>query len=128
MKREELMINDMVFDYTNSPVKVCAVGQDIVVKNRFRIGSLEPNELSPIPLTEEILVKNGFHTYGESYFIPEDKCNAHVRIGFHKRETVVDLHRHGAFSVQISCKPGKLYIHQLQRLLNLCNIDKEIIL
>lgn len=80
----------------------------------------------PIELTEGILVKNGFHTYGESYFIPEDKCNAHVRIGFHKRETVVDLHRHGAFSVQISCKPGKLYIHILQHLLRLVGIEKEL--
>ena len=83
-------------------------------------------DIRPIPLTEKILVKNGFHTYGESYFIPEDKCNAHVRIGFHYRETVVDLHRHGAFSIQISYKPGMLYVHTLQHLLRERGIDKEI--
>ena len=84
------------------------------------------DDIEPIGLTEEILVKNGFHTYGESYFIPEDKCNAHVRIGFHYRETVVDLHRHGAFSIQISYKPGMLYVHTLQHLLRERGIDKEI--
>lgn len=90
-------------------------------------GGITSNEfIDPVPLTDGILAKNGFHTYGESYFIPENECNAYVRIGFHKRETVIDLCRQGVFSIQISCKPEKLYVHQLQQLLRLVGIEKEI--
>jgi len=131
MKREELMINDIVFDYTNSPVKVCAVGQDIVVKNSFGIGSLDPNELSSIPLTEEILVKNGFERHplwhhctlevgdGSKIYIPL-ACGGgieYVSIYKHSEElTTRDI------DIQIPIH----YVHQLQHLLRLAGIEKEI--
>ena len=113
MKREELMINDMVFDYANSPVKVCAVGQDIVVKNSFGVGSLEPNELSPIPLTEEILVKNGWRK--ESTTIDGDYANWHGEVPICQEEDEFSYER-----IELT------YVHQLQHLLRLAGIDKEI--
>jgi len=121
MKREELMINDMVFDYTNSPVKVCAVGQDIVVKNSFRIGSLEPNELSPIPLTEEILVKNGWDFRDRQYAI---ECEEDV-------QGIVELSRDkDGYYWSINWDEYQIirihYVHELQHILRLCGIDKEI--
>jgi len=127
MKTSELMIGDLLY-LNRRPVRVDAIGFNgsISYSEKGGFGGIGVDKLSPIPITEEILVKNGFHTYGESYFIPEDKCNAHVRIGFHYRETVVDLHRHGAFSIQISYKPGMLYVHTLQHLLRERGIDKEI--
>jgi len=127
MKTSELMIGDLLY-LNRRPVRVDAIGFNgsISYSEKGGFGGIGVDKLSPIPITEEILVKNGFHTYGESYFIPEDKCNTHVRIGFHYRETVVDLHRHGAFSIQISYKPGMLYVHTLQHLLRERGIDKEI--
>lgn len=117
MKREELMINDMVFDYTNSPGKVCAVGQDIVVKNSFGIGSLEPNELSPIPLTEEILVKNGFKK--ETQTIDGDYCK-YILSGFVLNWCDTD----GFWYQNGDITPN--HVHTLQHLLRLCGIEKEI--
>ena len=117
MKREELMINDMVFDYTNSPVKVCAVGQDIVVKNSFGVGSLEPKELSPIPLTEEILVKNGFKK--ESQTIDGDYCK-YTLPGFALNWCDTD----GFWYQNGDITPN--HVHQLQHLLRLAGIEKEI--
>ena len=129
MKREELMINDMVFDYTNSPVKVCAVGQDIVVKNSFGIGSLEPKELSPIPLTEEILVKNGF-VYREEEETCATEAFHHWQLDGHsfalnytqyfRKEKKDNMPRFDVAGIAIH------YVHQLQHLLRLCGIEKEI--
>lgn len=111
------MINDIVFDYTNLPVKVCAVGQDIVVKSSLGIGSLEPNELSPIPLTEDILVKNGFEhqmPYND-YVLGEislyEGGNGYIVNGF------VGL---GNLCVHVD------YVHTLQHLLRLVDVQKEI--
>lgn len=135
MRVTDLMVMDWfkAVDY-NAPFRITAIYDDVVQTQADYQSEIDGNwyseaeikDLVPIPLTEEILVKNGFHTYGESYFIPEDECIAHVRIGFHYRETVVDLHRHGAFSIQISYKPGMLYVHTLQHLLRERGIDKEI--
>lgn len=110
MTREELMINDIVFVYTNSPVKVCAIGQDIVVKGVFGVGALDPNELNPIPLTEEILVKNGWRKH----------------IMLYKNEWYGDIglfEEHGKF-YYMDFKFE--YVHQLQHALRLIGIEKEI--
>lgn len=126
MKREELMINDIVFDYTNSPVKVCAVGQDIVVKNSFGVGSLEPNELSPIPLTGEILMKNGFVgvELTDSYELNTDYYEIEVW-NYSDGLWVVNVHWI-EFSSTPESKATVSYVHQLQHLLRLCGIEKKI--
>ena len=115
MTREELMINDIVFDYTNSPVKVCAVGQDIVVKNVFGVGVLDPNELNPIPLTEEILVKNGWRK--EPITIDGDYANWHGEIPTSQAE---DEYNYADIELR--------YVHTLQHLLRLCGIEKELVI
>lgn len=121
MTREELMINDIVFDYTNSPVKVCAVGQDIVVKKGFGVGALDPNELSPIPLTEDILVKNGWDFTKSDYSVYcKEDTNGDVELSKDKY----------GFYWSINCDEYIIlridYVHQLQHLLRLCGIEKEI--
>ena len=114
MKREELMINDIVFDYTKTPVKVCAVGQDIVVKNSFGVGSLEPNELSPIPLTEEILVKNGFvKTWNGDWQLKE-----YSTIIISKDYYVEIFER----TIRID------YVHELQHILHSACVEKELVI
>lgn len=120
------MINDMVFDYTNSPVKVCAVGQDIVVKNSFGIGSLDPNELSPIPLTEEILVKNGFSEIHHPGTGATDEYSEWFFGGIKIIEWLEDWKYH-YFSAGGDGAPIDFqYVHQLQHLLRLCGIEKEM--
>jgi len=128
MTREELMINDIVFDYTNSPVKVCAVGQDIVVKNVFGVGVLDPNELNPIPLTEEILVNNGFVgvPLTDSYELNTDYYEIEVW-NYSDGLWVVNVHWI-EFPSTPESKATVSYVHELQHLFHLCGIEKELVI
>lgn len=76
------------------------------------------DEIKPIPLTPEILVKNGFTNgefYAESHIedwqIMSDCSNLAARS---KR----------GWSIDIPCR----YVHELQHTLRLCGIEKEIVL
>jgi len=75
------------------------------------------DRIDPIPLTSEILEKNGFkktilssgyNLYDFEHFII--KWEKDFGYWFGDGEYTIDFN----------------YVHQLQRLLNLCNIDKEI--
>ena len=135
MTREELMINDIVFDYTNSPVKVFAIGQDIVVKDVFGVGALDPNELNPIPLAEEILVKNGFeYAYNEASEMQNKQLlvanigNHYIEIRLDKRNVAIwydyDENVNDVYSDILIDLP--LHVHNFQHLLRLCGIEKEL--
>lgn len=77
--------------------------------------------LSPIPLTPEILEKNGFSHNGRKWYTPE----------------LFTLERWGdVWSIVIACSCGEYvcevctikYVHQLQHALRLLKVDKDIIL
>lgn len=69
----------------------------------------------PIPITAEILKKNGF------------KCDVHPNYIYDRYFTdemsLLDF-RNGYFKYDVTITLE--YVHQLQHLLKLCNIDKEI--
>jgi hypothetical protein len=71
--------------------------------------------VSPIPLTEEILVKNGFGKVNNQYFFGQVEVKE-LRdcwvVTINKKDADIDINIH--------------YVHQLQHLLWLCGIDKEI--
>lgn len=101
--------------------------------NDFR--DVEAKHLQPIPLTPEILEKNGFvannHVCPYSYYEYVNKEHKlEIGFGFPQgnqtifKEPWVYIDSEYIFIQHLPC----IYVHQLQHALRLCGIEKEIIL
>ena len=103
MKPEEMMLGDWI-SFNGEPVKVQQVVSGI---NEF--------DYEPIPLTAEILKKNGFERYTNCYTIGSFSLLPN------EDETL--------FYTHIDSKGVAInYVHELQHILRICRIDKEIVL
>ena len=121
MKANDLMIGDWVqrsFNMGNKvPCKVVGISTEITVQFETGARLYEAlKEVEPIPLTAEILEKNGFDVMvfdnGDIIFAYGSLC-----IIEHK----------GLLTFKISdCRKRINYVHELQHALKLCGIDKEI--
>lgn len=91
------------------------------------------DDIEPIKLTEEILVKNGFceniHYYPYPTYEYSDDENFVVRIAFPQdcdkteyNKTFCEIDAKWCDILHIDCE----YVHQLQHLMRLCGIEKEI--
>ena len=140
MKANELMIGDWVYGlYPNgkryaNPFCISAV--DTYPTNRspriVTVGGygFQSEHLEPIPLTAEILEKNGFEIVGrEKYFlVPGDPSLAI------KREPIIGAHGNSFLIGHFFEKKDfrwfieLAYIHELQHALRLCGIEKEIVI
>lgn len=113
MEANKLMIGDWVFD-GNEVARVTSLTCDGIIETKLRLSNIEI--VTPIPLTAEILEKNGFSKTTEAefnYYQMPDDCFE------------IDINNVGcAYSVDVIIK----YVHQLQHALRLCGIDKEIVL
>lgn len=105
------MVNDFVYDPNKRPAKVVCVKAD------------NCSEYEPIPLTEEILRKNGWgdESGGYEHFLSIDK------------EHDVEIHCDGdAITWMINLGEYDImrleYVHQLQHVLRLFNIEEEVVL
>lgn len=139
MKATELMIGDWVIVYEKAmPVKARVegvFGRGAMVLGHVR--SADHGFMEPIPLTPEILEKNGFTSYGEAWYLPENKAtgNEKILVGFYMYETYMSV-RNGAkcFDNRVPCKyracaaNRHVFVHELQHTLRLCGIEKEITL
>lgn len=128
------MIGDWV-SYVGTPIKVKNVYEDCInfqhdipfVQEEF---SIEQTDIKPIPLTPEILEKNGFTikknwaqigNFGDSPLIMwhfEDD----VFWRDFKHELEIHQNDTGKVHIRIPCE----YVHELQHALRLCGIEKEI--
>ena len=138
MKINELMLGDWVLDTEferNEPDKIGIVEDDgrVWLKNRNCYQSV--TYCKPIPITPEILEKNGFkkkeegETYSEYISVWEEISI--ISFVFYK-ETICGV------DTLLECElgfPGGLdrihhchikYVHQLQHALRMCGIEKEI--
>ncbi len=121
MKAEELMIGDWVISKDlKVPVKVRSImnhyGTSIYFYHNGSEFIVQNFQIEPIPLTEEILKKNGYesnrwnqydmHIESDVCVVIDNKCCIH---GFDSQ-------------VIIHCQ----YVHQFQHALQLCGIQKEI--
>ena len=133
MKASDLMIGDLV-NVNGLNLKVGAIHAD-------EIGVFDPDfkiywcsddgldRIDPIPLTEEILVKNGFVYREEEETCATDAFH-HWQLDGHwfalnstqyfRKEKKEDMPRFDVAGIAIH------YVHQLQHLLRLCGIEKEI--
>lgn len=111
MKASELMLGDWVLDIrTKNPLRV----------NPF-MAEMEVPEWEPIPLTPEILEKNGLvDDYYGSYFKEDEHMSLEISSSEDGIYWTINFHEYGILKLE--------YVHQLQHALKLCGIDKEITL
>ena len=137
MKAENLMIGDWVrITLRNKIGKVYRIDEANGKGNGWVAvidGDYHETHLEPIPLTPEILEKNGFladkHVYPYPYYEYEVKENK-VKVGFafpqgnktSYKEPWVYIDSERVFIEHLPC----VFIHQLQHALRLCGIKKEI--
>lgn len=93
----------------------------VQVDDRCVSGGIWAEYLEPIPITPEILDKNGFETVGDYYDIPNDPS---LVIKVVSNTFVFGHSINGYFEGFIALD----YVHELQHALKLCGIEKEIVL
>lgn len=135
------MIGDWVQDIT--PVVIDAISNEDICTYRAEHGYItaNPSNLKPIPLTAEILEKNGFHKQKWNDLVTEfvfakdlnQSPQTVIQFTFYSKEIegVRSLLKmwtkskfgHGQNDVHLC---GIYYVHELQHALRLCGIDKTI--
>lgn len=86
-------------------------------------------QIEPIPLTAEILEKNGWERENDAYVWKDDEYGYKVTI-------VLSDYGHGRFYNYVAASISNAsisglriaYVHELQHILKLCRIDKQVIL
>ena len=137
MNVSDLMIDDWIcldgdVDYS-APIQVQQIicrehGHQVVAD--YDVFDCE--DVHPIPLNQEILVKNGFEfqrhefkTTNDDYWISDDKRiifrGEHMTNSFNKWSVHVDTK-----DMRTMAYLEITYVHELQHLMRLCGIEKEI--
>jgi hypothetical protein len=120
LKATDLMIGDWLKHYNGTPMQVTKITTEhfACAENRGMNCWEYNNKYEPIPLTPEILEKNGFEdTICDAIWISTN-CNLLWKDGKLK-----NFCREEDDEVCIPCE----YVHELQHALKLCKIDKEIV-
>ena len=120
MKANELMVDDWVYNKNiNKPMQIYPT----IFPQMFRRtpnANTEDYNIFPIPLTPEILKKNGFKEYDGIYRLDIAE-GVFVNVDFKSKEPFVSVH-----NTCYSAIPICWYLHQLQHALRLCGIEKTI--
>lgn len=134
MKANELMVGNIV-RYDGMTVYIGQVNKTkirgMIDKNDLMIGiGFRMELLEPIPITEELLLKNGFD---EPFYRTDTKCSTQVRslengcelwARFHvpRKYWYLDVVNEDGFILS----SGKVdYLHQLQNLCNIAGVETE---
>ena len=122
MKANEIMIGDLVLLFGETPARVDAIGDTEVYVYEKERGDWHVGYeyIKPIPITSEILEKNGFSTTKKFRTYYYQKSGVYISVGMWGRITVSSEGNR----MNIDCQ----YIHELQHALRICGIEKEIIL
>lgn len=134
MKEQDIMLGDWV-KCEGKPYRITQIGDILDMANDEKSWLAYPEEVSPIPLTLEILEKNGFEN------------------DFYEEESVADYHAIRLEGYTLKYKIGQIdgylvtwcnggvnvttdyngcvqkdisFVHELQHALRLCGIEKEI--
>jgi len=134
MKQTELMIHNYV-SFDDFPVEITNIGlthiEGYLNKYDTLYGvRLKLEHINPIPITEELLLKNGFD---EPFYRTDTKCSTHVRslengcelwARFHvpRKYWYLDVVNEDGFILS----SGKVdYLHQLQNLCNIAGVEMK---
>ena len=140
MKAKELMIGDWVCvtkNFTQKYHKIRALSNDEgsvlrgIYVNEYGVKNhsiFSPNDTEPIPLTPEILEKNGFENIGDdTYQLEEKPCWFWVDFFNHQYgceyDTSTNEYEDDEHRLKLYGIPS---VHELQHALRLCGIEKEI--
>jgi len=134
MKTTELQIFDWVkINHNQKKVKVKAVYENLI--ETTSVSPLMGDEVSPIPLTFEILEKNGFELNGELPFRKEFRLcinkdtedERYLFVDFHHKRDFIILtyqsytgHDNGTNGIVIN----HCGVHQFQHALRICGLDE----
>lgn len=131
MEKKDLMIGDWVVFHTGYAKVTGITDAGIHFVDRFGGGIASGAE--PIPLTAEILEKNGFKFESPCindnkdawvYEWPNEKPNytpnAFLLMSHHNKAEFPN------FWIYAPNNPEIVYVHELQHALRVCNVDKEI--
>lgn len=127
MKSEDLMLNDWVLTQKGEPAQVYQIYNGIVALTAPSPNLYNVECLQPIRLTLKLLEKNGCKEYiPGQYFLPqEDRCVvifiADTRNFPNSNHTMLLAIKKVYNDVRI----GVTYLHQLQHIFRLLNIEKE---
>lgn len=126
MRADQLMIGDWVQHQEGACIVTGIVGDGIYFKDSISRGAISFDRIEPIPLTKEILEKNGFNLTDVKEFarldFPEGKFV--MRAMYDKDSGKQKGWGFFAFNVLSIVD----YVHELQHALKICGIDKQIIL
>lgn len=131
MKTNELMLNDWVY-YGGKEQMPCRVRTIIGNSIKFDNGTpqdwmSEVKNFTPIPLTAEILKKNGFVEFmPHNWQIVIDNIMIELREPQHNMAIWLDWTEHDTGTYASYILPSPNCVHELQHALRLCNIEKEI--
>ena len=136
MKAKELMIGDWVYNTHNQePEQVCEI-RELAYNDQY-----DYDEIEPIPLTPEILARMGFtveeipkydDTYTEDEYtatkkcVDTRKCEVEIEYKTYWKELRAFNHdphnRLGFTSIETQVE----YVHELQHILRVLKVDKEL--
>ena len=131
LKISDLSVGDWVQNDYGDYVKVAGIWQGsnfnyhVDIRRNGVIGTILPCNLHPIPITAEILEKNGFEKNGEYNEWSTGNWDDIPFIGISLSRQSMRIKNLGT---DIFIENKVVYVHQLQRALSLANIDKEITL
>lgn len=129
MTATDLALGDWVYNSSKEKCKVYAIS-NIFDSNIHLDNYDKPNdgcfelvfEVEPIPLTAEILQKNGFKEGAEKYYGLE-YGKGYIKVEFTAEEPWTYI-RNSCYFTSPACR----YVHELQHAMKLCGINKEIVL
>lgn len=151
MKTKELMIGDWVnlnfdVDYKTgesiyTPVQVIGINKDGTVdvnctfdKSESMQGGWDLKLIEPIPITPEILEKNGFYDRSDGFKFNYVIHTNEYQISYYPKTNRFNIYKKGIDPFydkdKFFCgfKNIVKYVHELQHALKLCGIKKEIVL
>ena len=141
MNASELMVGDYVKvktdDDTFIKVQIRTLEFDIMwanIDDDETCDAISYDDIEAIPLTQEILEKNGFYEQSEDYMRYFKSYDENYYFGFESISYCLDTKiakviKEGKQSgVQEKVELVCAYVHQLQHALRLCGIEKEIVL
>lgn len=130
---KDIMIGDWVL-WKNKPVQIAAVsgikysfGQiDVTLaycNDEKVLESHDIKTISPIPLTAEVLEKNGWYIPKNSSWWQNNEVDFYI-VGY--TDGLFEIYTDGDSKFSCLCCIGD--VHELQHLYHICHIDKEIVL